>query len=215
MRLALPVMLSAAIAFAPTAAVANRALPPFVATTSAVTARELAGSWRPGCPVPPAELREIRLSYIGFDGKRHIGGLVVNVAVVTPVERVFARLYAERFPILRMVPIARYSGNDYRSMAVDNTSGFNCRLAVANGPKMWSMHAYGEAIDVNPVQNPYNFDGHTLPQAGRQYTNRGNVRPGMAVPGGELVQAFTAIGWGWGGNWTGYPDYQHFSINGH
>jgi hypothetical protein len=36
----------------------------------------------------------------------------------------------------------------------------------------------------------------------------------MAVRGGTLVQAFTAAGWGWGGNWAGSPDYQHFSVNG-
>jgi hypothetical protein len=36
----------------------------------------------------------------------------------------------------------------------------------------------------------------------------------MAVPDGPLVRAFAAIGWGWGGDWSGSPDYQHFSANG-
>jgi D-alanyl-D-alanine carboxypeptidase len=36
----------------------------------------------------------------------------------------------------------------------------------------------------------------------------------MAYPGGTLVDAFAAIGWGWGGYWTA-ADYQHFSTNGH
>jgi len=86
---------------------------------------------------------------------------------------------------------------------------------VAPGPPQWSMHAYGEAIDVNDVQNPY-VDGSTIiPPAGAQYVDRTDVRPGMAVPGGVLVDAFTSIGWGWGGNWAGYVDYQHFSTNGH
>jgi uncharacterized protein YjlB len=37
----------------------------------------------------------------------------------------------------------------------------------------------------------------------------------MAVEGGALVRAFDAIGWGWGGRWTGsVMDYQHFSGSG-
>ena len=68
---------------------------------------------------------------------------------------VFRRLYAERFPIRRMVPEDAYGGSDPKSMDADNTSGFNCRYAVAPGPPQWSAHAYGEAIDVNPVENPY------------------------------------------------------------
>jgi D-alanyl-D-alanine carboxypeptidase len=44
--------------------------------------------------------------------------------------------------------------------------------------------------------------------------DRADVRPGMAVPGGELVEAFASAGWYWGGRWTGSPDYQHFSLTG-
>ena len=39
-------------------------------------------------------------------------------------------------------------------------------------------------------------------------------RPGMAVDGHALVRAFDAIGWGWGGRWSGAKDYQHFSATG-
>ena len=126
----------------------------------------------------------------------------------------FARLYAERFPIRRMAPVALYGGSDARSMAADNTSAFNCRLAVAIGPRRWSVHAYGEAIDVDPVENPYLEAGHVLPAAGRAYLDRSRLRPGMAVSGGNLVAAFAAVGWSWGGRWTGSPDYQHFSATG-
>ena len=37
----------------------------------------------------------------------------------------------------------------------------------------------------------------------------------MAVSGGSLVDAFAAVGWGWGGNWDSPTDYQHFSRSGH
>jgi hypothetical protein len=114
-----------------------------------------------------------------------------------------------------MKPVDAYHGSDPKSMAADNTSGFNCRRAVAPGPPQWSMHAYGLAIDINTVQNPYVEAGAGVqPPAGAAYLNRSDIRRGMAYPGGVLVKAFTAIGWGWGGNWQGSPDYQHFSSNG-
>ena len=190
------------------------ALPPFRASVATVTRAQLGASWHSGCPVAPSQLRLVHVSFVGFDGKAHNGSIVVNATVVPAVERVFARLYADRFPIRRMVPIAHYGGNDNRSMAADNTSGFNCRYVVAPGPKRWSVHAYGEAIDVDTVENPYEEDGRILPPAGRAYADRADVRPGMAVPGGTLVEAFSSVGWYWGGRWTASPDYQHFSSTG-
>jgi len=173
-------------------------------------------SWRPGCPVAPGQLRAIQLSYAGFDGRAHTGEIIVNASVVHQVIEVLAILYRARFPIARMEPVDVFHGSDPRSMAADNTSGFNCRYAVAAGPPQWSMHAYGLAIDVNTVQNPYVEAGVGVqPPAGAAYADRSDIRPGMAYPGGILVSAFSSIGWGWGGNWAGSPDYQHFSINGH
>jgi len=195
--------------------VALPAAPPqFSAQVERVTAAELGASWHPGCPVGPAQLRQIRLRYVGFDGKAHVGAIVVNASVTGAVATVFAKLYAERFPIRRLRPISVYGGSDPRSTAADNTSSFNCRDAVAAGPKAWSMHAYGEAIDVDPVENPYVFGGSVLPKDGARFADRGEVRPGMAVTGGDLVRAFAAVGWQWGGRWAGSPDYQHFSTNG-
>jgi hypothetical protein len=191
-------------------------IPRFWARVSGpLTEHDVPHSWRPGCPVPPRELRAIRMSYLGFDRAAHKGELIVNASVVKKVIKVFARLYRARFPIKGMKPVDAYHGSDPESMAADNTSAFNCRRAVAPGPPQWSMHAYGLAIDVNTVQNPYVETGAGVqPPAGAAYLNRSDIRPGMAYPGGVLVKAFTAIGWGWGGNWSGSPDYQHFSSNG-
>ena len=189
-------------------------LPPFVARVERLTAADLPFSWRPGCPVGPAQLRRVRLSYVGFDGRRHLGALVVNARVVSQVVVVFRALYRSRFPIRRMRSVDAYRGSDDRSAAADNTSAFNCRAAVTTGPKSWSMHAYGEAIDVNDVENPYREGARVIPPAGKAYLDRTNVRPGMAVPGGVLVRAFASVGWGWGGDFSGTPDYQHFSTNG-
>ena len=179
-----------------------------------VTRLELGASWHPGCPVAPAQLRRVTVAYWGFDGAQHDGALVVNAAVAGRVARIFERLYRARFPIRRVVPIAAYGGSDDRSMAADNTSAFNCRYAVASGPKRWSVHAYGEAIDVNPVENPFLEGGRVLPPAGRRYVDRTIARRGMAVSGGVLVAAFAAEGWQWGGRWSASPDWQHFSATG-
>ena len=156
----------------------------------------------------------MRVSYVGFDGRARTGALVVNRRVTREVTAVFRRLYAARFPIRRMTPVATYGGSDTRSMAVDNTSAFNCRHALAPGPKSWSVHAYGEAIDVNTIENPYLEGGRVLPPAGRAFTNRAEARRGMAVAGGVLVRAFASVGWLWGGRWAGSPDWQHFSLTG-
>lgn len=187
---------------------------PFVSSTSAVTSTELGKTWRPGCPVAPAQLRLLHLSYEGFDGRSHVGAMVVNARVAKAVIRVFETLYRERFPIHSMIPESRFAGHDPASMAADNTSGFNCRYAVAPGSRQWSVHAFGEAIDVNPVQNPYRENGVAQPRSGTAYLNRSAVRPGMAVSGGVLVNAFASLGWYWGGRWIASPDYQHFSATG-
>jgi hypothetical protein len=188
--------------------------PPFSHAVSRVTAAQLPHSWHAGCPVAPARLRRLRLTYWGFDGRAHTGTLVVNVRAVAPLTRVFSRLYAARFPIRRMRPVDAYGGSDERSLEADNTAAFNCRYAVASGPRRWSVHAFGLAIDVDPVENPYLEGGRVHPRAGRAYLDRTRVRRGMAVRGGLLVDAFAAIGWPWGGRWAGSPDYQHFSSTG-
>jgi hypothetical protein len=173
-------------------------------------------SYRPGCPVPLADLRYLRMSYVGFDGGAHTGEMVVRKDVTDDVMRVFRDLYAARWPIDRMRLVDEYGGDDDRSMAANNTSGFNCRRVA--GRANWSEHAYGAAIDVNPVQNPYLTEGAVHPPAGRFL--RIDRSAGARVPLGAIraddvvVRAFARIGWTWGGVWAGPKDYQHFSAAG-
>jgi hypothetical protein len=188
--------------------------PPFAHSVSPVTRAGLPHSWHSGCPVAPSALRRVRLSYWSFDGQARTGTLIVNESAVGDVVVVFRRLYGARFPLRRMRSIDAYGGNDERSLAADNTAAFNCRYVVGPGPRRWSQHAYGLAIDVNPVENPYLEGGRVHPRSGRAYLNRSKLRPGMAVRGGVLVRAFAAVGWQWGGRWAGTPDYQHFSSTG-
>lgn len=199
----------------PTASPRPKALPrpSFTWSQSRVTKADLPHSWRPGCPLGPDALRMLTVHYIGFDGSSHSGEIVVNVSAVGPVVGAFRDLYTAGFPIRRMVPVDVYGGSDDASAAADNTSGFNCRRAVSSGPPSWSQHAYGLAIDVNPVENPYLEGERVIPPAGAAFTNRSQRRPGMATAGGTLVRAFARHGWRWGGGWS-HPDFQHFSANG-
>jgi D-alanyl-D-alanine carboxypeptidase len=187
------------------------AAPRFVGTISPVKRADVRHSWRPGCPVGPSQLRLLRVSHWGFDRRARVGSIVVHAVAAREILAVFRRLYAARFPIRRIQPVEVYRGSDDASMAADNSSGFNCRFV--SGTRRWSQHAYGLAIDVNPVENPYVHGGIVEPPAGRRYLDRSHVRPGMAVPNGVLVRAFAAIGWSWGGRWSP-PDYQHFSATG-
>jgi hypothetical protein len=169
-------------------------------------------SWRRGCPVALDDLRLIRLTYFGFDRESHMGKLVVRRRWADGIVRVFRRLYEARFPIRRMRLVDHYGADDRRSMAADNTSAFNCRWRAGVCCR-WSEHAYGRAIDINPVENPFVWNGGFSPPAGEPYLDRSNRRKGMIYRRGPVWRAFHAIGWEWGGEWDD-PDYQHFSSTG-
>jgi len=181
---------------------------------SPALSRQMTGvSWHRGCPVGLADLRAITATYHGFDGRDRTGTLIVNRDVASRMLGVLRRLYADGFPFRRMVPVDAYGGSDFRSIESDNTSAFNCRYV--DGTTRWSEHAYGRAIDVNPIENPYvTSSGTTSHAASRAYVLRTPFRPGMAADGHALVRAFDAAGFGWGGRWSGAKDYQHFSSSG-
>lgn len=168
--------------------------------------------WRPGCPVGLGELRRVLVTHRDFRGRARRGVLVVHRDVARDVLGVFRTLYAAGFPVRRIRPIEAYGGDDFASIEADNTSGFNCRAAT--GSARWSRHAYGRAIDVNPLENPYVSGGRTSHRGSVPYLDRRRVRPGMAVEGGVLVRAFDAAGWSWGGRWRAPVDLQHFSAGG-
>jgi hypothetical protein len=195
-----------------TATVSAPSPPRFRATIEPAPAERMTESWRPGCPVPLEDLRLLTLTHWGFDGGVHRGELVVHKDQARAVQDVFRALFRARFPIKRMQLVDVYGGDDDRSMAANNTSGFNCR-GVAGGSS-WSEHAYGRAIDINPIQNPEVRDGRVSPPAGSRYLERSRRVRGLIRADDAVVRAFAAVGWGWGGYWTSLKDYQHFSATG-
>jgi hypothetical protein len=182
---------------------------------------ELTGRfWRAGCPVRLSGLRLLTVSNWDFQGRVQTGHLVVNKSYAAPLAKVFWRLYELRFPIRHMRFGDAYGPAGVRPADGDVTYSFECRQAVPSpctggtGTGSWSEHAYGRAIDVNPIENPYVGCGRSRERASRPYLNRSRLRRGMVTP--AVVQAFRSIGWGWGGSWSGNTkDYMHFSASGH
>jgi hypothetical protein len=188
-------------------------------TRAAVVA---AGEWHPGCPVPFSRLRVLTVSYRGFDKQVHQGALIVNEADAAGLARVFRRLFDMHFEIHHMELADTYGSGRGRPADGDFSASFECRQAAASPctgiatarTGSWSEHAYGQAIDLNPVENPYVGCGMTRDKTALSYLDRSRTRRGMVTP--AVVRAFASIGWGWGGAWSGSTkDYMHFSATGH
>jgi len=154
----------------------------------------------------------VELDYVGPDGGIHRGAMVVHRDVVDDVIAIFGQLAQLRYPIAKMQTVENYPGaEDELSMRDNNTSAFNCRPLP--GGTGWSLHAYGRAIDVNPLVNPYIDSGGDLqPKTAGRYLDRGVAAPGLLSAGDPAVRAFTDRGWRWGGAWRDPVDYQHFEI---
>jgi hypothetical protein len=168
----------------------------------------------PGAPVGCERLRRITFSYLNFSGEvRTDGELIIMDAVADHVLRIFNALREKAFPIAKAHLMNHYLGNDDDSMADNTTSAFNDR-PIAGG-RTTSIHAYGLAIDLNPIQNPFisvsKGRRSISPKSGAEYEDRKNARPGMAEP---IVDVFADNGFPvWGGRWSNPIDYQHFQVS--
>ena len=169
-------------------------------------------SYPEDCPIPLSRLRYIRVLHIGFDGETHIGELIVNQTIETPILEIFRQLYEAGYPIEKMLLIDTYGGNDEASMTDNNTSCFNYRTIT--GSSKMSSHSQGLAIDINPLYNPYvkTKDDHVLcqPAAAEAYIDRSGDFSYKIVRGDLCYELFSAYGFQWGGDWTSVQDYQHF-----
>ncbi|MGW7414345.1 M15 family metallopeptidase [Streptomyces sp. NPDC054863] len=189
------------------------AAPSLGMVVSAVPTAKLRFTHRPGCPVPPSDLRLVRMNHWDFDGHVRRGELIVHKRIVPDITHVFGKIFQARFPIRKMRVMAEYRGNDEAAMADDNTSAYNCRRVTGNPSKL-SRHSYGDALDINTVENPYvDAYGTVHPAAGRRHLRRDRAVKGMIRRGDVVTTAMARMGWHWGGRWP-HPDYQHFSANG-
>lgn len=172
------------------------------------------GVWSSDCPVNPGLLKLVEVQYVDFEGERKSGTLMVHQELARCTANIFRELEIRAFPIHSMLTMDHFDGDDQRSMAANNTSAFNGRCI--DGTDRWSSHAYGAAIDINPVQNPYlaiDPDTATIkvqPESGTGYVNRNTSYAGMVE---EIVSLMAAFGFTeWGGRWPDRPDYHHFQL---
>ena len=198
--------------------------PRFASSIAMVSRERLGLSWRPGCPVAVTDLRLVSVSFVGFDGASHRGELIVHRTIATRTVAAFRSLYAQRFPINRMETAEKFLGPDDfgpdgsfvehldRPDTIDDTAAFMCRPTTGGGP--WSAHAYGLAVDVNPLENPYHSGSTIVPVNGAPNLARRPATKGLVVSGSRVVRAFAANGLSWGGYWHSLKDYMHFTATG-
>ncbi len=166
-------------------------------------------SWKPEGPVALADLAHLQLLHHGFDGQAHTGEMIVHRLLAAEVLEIFEELHTQRFPIEKIRLIDDYGADDDKS-TTDNNSSALCVRRKTGKPHEWSSHSFGTAIDINPLQNPYVKGDVVLPEAGRNYLDRGLLRQGMIIESDMCHRAFVDRGWAWGGHWQSLKDYQHF-----
>jgi|SRR5262245_22288135 len=184
--------------------------------------RDMVGkSWHPdrGCP-SRAALVLLTAPFRNYAGQTAIGELVVAKSAAPALARILSEIYrTAALRIERMERIDKYGGSDDASMAANNTSAFNCRTVA--GARHLSAHAFGMAIDINPIQNPYVKGAEIDPPQGRAFDSlvkrqaaHDRGEPGIILAHSPAVTAFKQNGWKWGGDWNSRKDYQHFSADG-
>lgn len=155
-------------------------------------------------------LRYIGVLYYDYSHEIQVGSLICDESVSKELVLIFYQLYLNEYEIASVQSADVYDYDDNYSMEANNTSCFNYR--VVDGSNTLSNHAFGLAVDINPVENPCISNGGAaiVPTNGVDYMDRGNKRPHMIDENDLAYQIFTSFGFSWGGNWTEKRDYMHF-----
>jgi LysM repeat protein len=167
-------------------------------------------SWDPrrNCPVGPADLRRIWVSYIDFRGAYHDGYVIMHRNLVARTQGAFLTMFRWRFRIMVMQPASVNMPGLTSTTTL--TTGFKCRTVHGSGN--WSEHAYGRALDINPLQNAMFEGSYIEPPAGAPWRPRDRYLIGMIHAEG-VARIFAANGFYWGGGWRYTKDYMHFSTS--
>lgn len=177
-----------------------------------VKARITGISYGEGCIVPYEDLRYLNILYVDFHRETQVGEIICNQAIAQDLVEIFYELYLAGYPLESVRLVDEYGGDDTLSMEHNNTSCFNFR--VVDGTSSLSRHAYGLAIDINPLYNPYvtwpNGKQRVSPAAGWAYADRSLDFPNKIDENDLCYQLFTEHGFTWGGHWRTMKDYQHF-----
>ncbi len=160
-------------------------------------------------------LRHVVIKYNDFEGNVKDGEIVCNELIAEDLLEIFKELYESGYMLEEVSLIDKYDADDDMSMEANNTSCFNYRL-VDRSDKL-SYHAYGLAIDVNPLYNPYveygkgeNGSDYICPTQSVFYAYRDNDFPYKIDENDLCYRLFKEHGFKWGGDWNSCKDYQHF-----
>lgn len=174
-------------------------------------------SYQPNPDIGLDELTYFKLLHYNYEGEIQVGELIMNSLLAEDIIEIFQELFENQYQIQSMYLVDNYwigdgIASDSASIDANNTSAFNYRQSTA-GAEL-SNHAYGRAIDINPLQNPYiwyNEDG-TPSEYYRddQYINRELDDPHIIDHDDLCCRLFLEHGFTWGGDWVNPVDYQHF-----
>ena len=154
------------------------------------------------------QLRYLTLPYYDYDGNIQSGEMVCNKAIARDLLCVFRDLFSQAYPIHSIRLVDDFDADDEASMQANNTSCFNYRKRA--GVNMLSRHAYGMAVDINPLQNPCVKGTRIRPATAEEYADRSRDFEHKIDENDYCVKVFTAYGFRWGGRWSSTKDYQHF-----
>lgn len=154
------------------------------------------------------QLRYLTLPYYDFDGNIKKGEMVCNKIIAHDLLCIFRALFSHEYPINSIRLIDDFDADDEASMQANNTSCFNYRNRV--GTSMLSRHAYGMAVDINPLQNPCVRGKRVRPSTAEEYADRSKDFEHKIDENDYCKEVFTSFGFKWGGRWNSTKDYQHF-----
>jgi len=163
---------------------------------------------RQALPAPQEVLSRQRMAevtYYSFDGLLHQGQIVVDMDLAEEVKEAFFIIKTTKFPIKSVIPFVdrRFMSEEEKAASTNNSSAFNYRL-MTDSDKL-SSHAFGRAIDINPILNPFVKGEEVIPLNAK----RNISLPGTIVGDEEFVVYLKSKGWEWGGDWTDRKDYMH------
>ncbi|MBQ3710660.1 MAG: M15 family metallopeptidase [Bacteroidales bacterium] len=173
-----------------------------------VQARMQGKSMPIGAKIGFDELRYLTVFHYDFDGNIQQGELVCNKAIASDLLYIFRALFIREYPICSIRLIDDFDADDEASMQANNTSCFNYRRVP--GTKSLSKHAFGMAVDINPLQNPYIQGSKVHPRTAEEYVDRNRVFPHKIDENDYCTEVFESYGFRWGGRWSRSKDYQHF-----
>lgn len=163
--------------------------------------------------VPLEELRYVHVWHYDFTGSPVEGELICNEYIAQDLLEIFYELYRNEYQLESVLLVEEYDGEHVSSMEANNTCCFS--YDTEEGDAGLSKHAYGLAVDVNPLYNPhvsYEKDGTEIisPSSAVEYADRSKSFSYKIDADDLCCKLFLQHGFIWGGNRNDSKNYMHF-----